>query len=198
MQKIVIKPEDVWNFYLLHKEELDEKMYEIAHDNTFCIEIYLTTNDTGIPCIIVEKAEYEIYHETIVSAVDAASSADRIYREYLMCNIAEDDEEFDEDIETLIDQGDEICEREDYLDGLVYNFCMDLFRCDIPEGYDISEIVSDCKEHFLKYIAEEHNIPIYRPMYIKDEFGNNSFVQYPYGLTESDKKDCSAYTSVYK
>ena len=90
---------------------------------------------------------------------------------------------------------DAITEREDELDQAV----MDFLATVLGEGfYDLDsdsngEIVEDCKEHFLEYIARKFSISIYRPMYLEDEDGTDFYTDTPYENMVFDDEDNPIY-----
>ncbi len=166
-------------------------MYEIAENDEFGISIYLTKDDIGVACIIVNADDSEIYAERIVNKKDATRTCNRIYDEYLTGKI----------IETLTDViGDEdenlyeIEVREDELDTLTWDFIVGILGGEAYfDGDNFGEIIEDCKEHFIEYLTRKHGLSVYRPMVLEDENGEDFFEEYPYDCMEFDDEDNPIY-----
>ena len=93
----------------------------------------------------------------------------------------------DEEIEGIID------ERECELDCAVSDFLMVVLHDYFDDlTTDYAEICDDLKEHFLEYIARKHDLPVYRPMYLEYDDGDE-FEEYPYENMEFDDEDNPVY-----
>ena len=177
--KITVAPSDVWGYFHAHKDKFGSDMYLIAESGDGLIGIYITEQD-GDPQFIVESSNEVIDEDMAVTKIDCEETAKKLYSKYL--GYDELDMSEDTDIEQEI-----IDDREDELTVLFENFLFDL----LPNTDEdtLSEIASDVKEHMLEYIARKHGMPIYRPMYLEDEDGEDFFSEYPY--KEMIFEDCN-------
>lgn len=184
MRKITITPDKLWD-YLKKQDEagnLDNTMFEIASNDEFGVEIYVTKDD-GSYRIVVDADGYEVEWEQIISASDAELTCNRFYENYLTANavdmfasVKEQDSEYEE-----LDEQDEIDSRELELSDAVSTFISDVLGgASFVDDCDFDEIVEDCKDHFLEYLARKHNFDIFRPMILEDEDGKDFFAEYPY------------------
>jgi hypothetical protein len=151
----------------------------IAENSDGTIGIYITEKN-GDPNFIVENNDDIIDEDMAFSKVDCEETVRELYSEYLSYD--ELDISADTDIKKEI-----IADRENQITVLFENFLFDLLP-DTDED-TISEITDDVKEHILEYIARKHGLPVYRPMYLEDEDGEDFFSEYPY--EEMIFEDCN-------
>ena len=194
-KEVIIEPEKLWDYYLQRKSSLDSTMFEIARNNEYGIAIYLSENDEHKPRIIVEADDSEVYSENIINASDAERTCSKIYDEYLtdkVVDILTDIANAEED--SLLEQQDAIEEREMELDCAVSDFISSVLGGDAYlDGENFDELIEDCKEHFLEYLARKHGLDIYRPMVLEDEDGEDFYEEYPYDCMEFDDEDNPIY-----
>lgn len=194
-QKIIIEPKKLWDYYLQRKSSLESTMFEIANNEQYGIAVYLSENEQHQPCITVEADDSEVYSERIVSETDAEKTCSKIYDEYLsdkvvdiLTEMANDEEE------SLLEQQDAIEEREMELDIAVSEFISAVLGGDAYlDGEDFDDVIEDCKDHFLEYLARKHGLDIFRPMVLEDEDGEDFYEEYPYECMEFDDGDNPIY-----
>lgn len=185
MQEIIIEPSNLWK-YLQEQDkrgQLDNIMYEIASNEEYGTTVYVTKDENGRYCISVDADDIEIFSELIRDKDDAEDTCKKIYDDYLTDRVVERLMELEED--TAFAQMDEMELREEELNELVATFIMEVLGGNTYfDGVDFDEIIDDCKEHFLEYMARKHNLQIYRPMILEDEHGEDFFEEYPYECME--------------
>lgn len=116
-----------------------------------------------------------ICEEEVLSADECEARLTEIYELYLTSNSYDND--------TSLEQ-ESINEREEELDQATIDFLSVAISSDDFNNYDadtFGEIIEDCKEHFLEYLARKHSINVYRPMFLEDtETGEDYFSEIPY------------------
>lgn len=168
--KTIVAPSNVWDFFHSNKDRFGTEMYLIAESNDGMTGIYIAEKD-GNPQFFVENCDEVIDECVVITKTDCEEAAELLYLEYLDCDELDIlDVGFEQDI---------IQEREDEITVLFQNLLFDLL-VDTANEDIINNIVEDVKEHTLEYIARKHNLPIYRPMYLEDEDGNDFYSEYPY------------------
>ncbi len=197
MQHIIIEPYKLWEYIKQQDKngQLDTTMYEIASNEEYGIAVYISKDEKGRYCIVVEADESEIFNECVYSADDAQRTCDRVYENYLTDKVINIISSMEDDNDVLgMEAEDEMELREDDLTEFTMNFIMDVLGGDAYfDGNDLDEIVEDCKEHFLEYLARKHGLAIYRPMILEDEDGEDFFEEYPYECMEFDDEDNPIY-----
>lgn len=202
MQRIIIEPQKLWSYIKQQDKngQLDTTMYEIASNDEYGISVYISKDARGRYCIIVEADETEIFNEYVYNEEDARHTCDEVYENYLtdkVINIISDMENGDDEDEDYVfdmELEDEIETRENDLTEFTMNFIMDILGGDAYfDSDDFDEIIEDCKEHFLEYMARKHGLAIYRPMILEGDDGEDFFEEYPYECMEFDDEDNPIY-----
>ena len=192
MQEIIIEPFDLWD-YLEEQDktgQLDNILYDIAHNEEFGTTVYVTKDNNGKFCISVEADDVEIYSDYIRNREDAEKICKQVYDDYLTDRVIG----IIVNIQSQLEQEDEIELREEELSELTLQFIMDILGGDTYfDGTGLDEIVDDCKEHFLEYLARKHDLSIYRPMILEDEKGDDFFEEYPYECMVFEDEDNPIY-----
>jgi len=80
--KIILKPEDVWQYYTDHTDWLREHMKLIAFSQDFNTEIQIS-EDGDLLTAHVYLDDQEIAAEEMISAFDTKSSIEKMYKEYI-------------------------------------------------------------------------------------------------------------------
>lgn len=202
-QKIILQPDEVWDYFVEHEEECDQCMFEIASCSEYGTTVYLSRSFKGVGCISVEADDQEIYNEEIIDAEDAQKVVQKVYDDYLTDKVIEILSDFEpQENDTLQDQEDEIEMREGELDNLIWDFVIgvlggetnpdDFSECFAEFDYT-GEILDDLKDHFLEYMYRKHGFNIYRPMVLEDEDGTEFFEEFPYEYMEFDDEDNPMY-----
>lgn len=194
-EEIIIKPSELWGFCQEQdkKGEFESTIFEIANNKKYGISVCVSKNDKDRFCISVEADGSEVYTECIVDEEDATKTCSRVYYEYLTDKVIETLMELEE--ESSLAQMDEIEIREEELDEIVTTFIMDVLGGNTYfDGVEFGDIVDDCKEHFLEYMARKHGLAIYRPMILEDNEGE-FFEEYPYESMEFEDENNPIYKS---
>jgi len=194
-QKIILQPDEVWDYFVEHEEECDECMFEIASCSEYGTAVYLSRSSKGIGCITVEADDQEVYNEEVIDAEDTKKTVQKVYDDYLTDKVIEILSDFEpQEDDTLQDQEDEIAMREEELDNLIWDFVMGVFGGETYADFDCAgEVLDDLKDHFLEYMYRKHGFDIYRPMVLEDEDGTEFFEEYPYEHMEFDDEDNPMY-----
>lgn len=191
MGEIIIDAEDVWAFFNRKGKALEEEMALIAQNTEYGIDVWLTRED-GNPAVYVYADDVEMYEETMLSEADCKRSVRRIYEKYLtnevideLLEMGDDYDPFEgqdkpEDVEEY-DPTHDIEDRENQLDDAITSFLIEAGGDDFDaRNIDLDDIVADCKEHFLEYLARKHNFRVYRPMFLEADDGTEFYTEYPY------------------
>lgn len=195
MQEIIIEPRGLWDYLQEQdkKGQLDGIMYEIAKNDEYGMSVYVSKDDKCRYCITVEADDTEVYSDFIYED-DAEEICSKVYDDYLTDRVIEIITGLEED--SALAQIDEIEMREEELTEDVTSFIMDVLGGDTYfDGVDFDEIVDDCKEHFLEYMARKHGLAVYRPMVLEDENGEDFFEEYPYECMEFEDENNPIYQS---
>ncbi len=194
-QKIILQPDEVWDYFVEHEEECDECMFEIASCSEYGTAVYLSRSSKGVGCITVEADDQEVYNEEIIDAEDTKKTVQKVYDDYLTDKVIEILSDFEpQEDDTLQSQEDEIDMREEELDNLIWDFVMGVFGGDTYTDFDCTgEVLDDLKDHFLEYMYRKHEFDIYRPMVLEDEDGTEFFEEYPYEHIVFDDEDNPMY-----
>lgn len=187
MVREIVKPKSIWKYYLNFRKELDNEMHLIAENTDKRIKVYLTRND--LPTIIVEDGGSEIYSEVFFDPDNGEATVDKVYKKYLdpKDTEASENSERKEKEDDLEEASEIIDEREEQLDSAIYEFISEVIGEDdlYNDTYEnMDEIIEDLKEHFLEYMAETHGILIYRPMFVENEDGTETYTEYPYEVPQ--------------
>ena len=70
MVKMVLEPDEVWNYYVSHEEECRSKLVEIASCDDYGVVIYITQNRGDALTAIVESDDSKICEENVFSPLD--------------------------------------------------------------------------------------------------------------------------------
>ena len=191
---INVQPRNVWALYQSEQVALRTKLKLIASNEEFGVEIYLTNTDER-PNIVVCMDDVEVFSEFADNEEDLAELASDVYDEYLTSSVMNHlDDCYDEPGSYADDEQFDIDMRENELDCLVYDFITGVLGYELSDyGPESTDIMDDCKEHFLEYMARKWEIPICRPMYLEDEQGETFFEEYPYECMEYDDPDNPLY-----
>lgn len=195
----ILDPEEVWDYWIQHPEEIIGVMFGIATYEDLGIEIYMTADNAKNLRVVVEADSIEIYEESMINDIDCLKSCQKIYDEYLTESVSSILARFDMSPEKLktkeeIEQ-EAIDERELELDSAVYDFYSNVLGFNAKfEPQDEQEMLEDLKEHFLEYMSRKHSIPIYRPMYLEDVDTNQEYYSdYPYDDMVFEDEDNPVY-----
>lgn len=177
MRDIALEPAKVWDYYQRNAGKLQSSMHEIASNDDFGVKIYITASSYGDAQVIVEMDDDREEITTVSSAEECERVCKSVYADYLTSAVvssavqAEDDDRANEE-EFLIEA------REQELDGATYDFLMVALDGEYQE--DMDAIIETAKERFLEFIAREMKLPVFRPMHLEDEDGEEFFSEYPY------------------
>lgn len=178
MIDIFLKPEDVWQYYIDHTDELRIRMKLVARNNEFDTEIQIGEQGDLLTAYVYLSDE-EVATEEMINAFDAKTTINRLCEEYI--SNAKNFVEERQSQQELDDEEDMIETRELEMDDAAYDFLVTI----LGEAFDVhsketQEILEDLKDCICSMLYEKHGIEVYRPMYIADESGNEEFCLYPY------------------
>lgn len=193
---IYVKPRDVWDFYNENKELCVTKQLLLAASQKEGVEIYLTNNEDGRPCIYVYDAETNdelIERFTLFSQANAESTATSLYKVYLDAAAAStsltpetkqepvDDADDEPSVGDLLDI---VYERDDELMLGLTDFLEVVFGVkNISDSYDDEELW-DILDEFLIHLTDNHGAVIWRPTMLDDDAGGEIYCEYPYNPEE--------------
>ena len=177
MRDIALEPAKVWDYYQRNAGKLQSSMHEIASNDEFGVKIYITASSYGDAQVIVEMDDDREEITTVCSAEECERVCKSVYADYLTSAVVSSAGQAEDEIDRANEEDFLIEAREQELDDAVYNFLMDVL-----DEYqdDIDELVEMAKEHFLEFMAREMKLPVYRPMHLVDEDGEEFFSEYPY------------------
>ena len=197
MIKINVESSDVWGYASRNRSDLLENEHLIAENPDFGIAIYVTV-DSYYPVVKIYAEDMLINEEEVFSSFTCAIAVEQMYDSYLTTYTThssdfskKDEDSNSEDVDEIEENEDEIEENEDEIEliedrELELDIAIeDFFRAiSADEDLDLSgdaakEIMDDCKDHFLEYIARKHGLKIYRPMYLEYDTGVE-FELFPY------------------
>lgn len=170
----------VWSWY----QTTDEPILSIGSAPDFGVEVYAFRGDSGLE--ICAEADGElIYDEEVYDEDSCLAAVNDVVDTYLsssafdaLAPYGEDDDELNREM---------IDDRESELDDAVSDFLsIVLDGCILHDIFDICE---DFKEHAIEYIYKKYELPIYRPMILEDEDGNEFFEEYPYDHLDLSEED---------
>lgn len=167
MKNVILEPSEVWDYFEQNVEKLHSSYHLIASNNEYGAEIYITVNSYGEAQIIAELDGDRMETTTVFNAEECEKVCRSVYDDYLTPSA----------VSSAVEEESLIEAREQELDDAVYNFLMDVL-----DEYqdDMDELVETAKEHFLEFMAREMKLPVYRPMHLVDEDGEEFFSEYPY------------------
>lgn len=195
-QKILVQPSEVWDEYSNHSHNFREYLYEIASNDDYGVKVYLSEGTSRIANISVQADDTEVYSENVVNGDDCEKTVTKIYDRYLTPKVIEILSDMDEEDGVQVNKEYAVTEREEELDTLVYEFVMGVLGGDAyfdEKTCDVNNMFEDIKDHFLEYMARKYNLQIFRPMFLEDEDGNESFENYPYECMEFEDDDNPVY-----
>lgn len=187
-ENIIIEADDVWDYFRRHKAELRNEVHIIAENDEYGVSVSLT-EEREYPLVTVYVDDYLYDEESALSKDDCTKVVEDLYDRYLTSNILTLDEE-----ESAFTQEDAISEREIELDDAFISLLDSILEGGIDSVVeDADEVYEDIKDHVLEYIARKHKLPIYRPMMLEDEDGEEFFTEYPYECMIFDDEDNPVY-----
>ena len=189
------EPEEVWGLYLENLDSGGTFFEELATNTQYGIEIHASVNRFNELEIEVMADGKEVYSEFIIGEKDCVRTVNKAYNTYLYESFVnnyineennEQESSEEEENQLLID------DREEELDLYVSDFCSGVLGFNSLYEFE-EEDLEDIKEHFLEYLYRKHNVPIYRPMYLEDENGEEFFEEYPYECMEFEDEKNPVY-----
>lgn len=174
MRDIILEPSEVWGYFQRNAGKLQSSYHLIASNDEYGAEIYVSADSYGEAQIIAELDGDRMETTVVSNAEECEKVCHSVYDDYLTpsaVSTATQAEDKEIDREFLIEA------REQELDDATYNFLMDVLE-EYQDNMD--ELVETAKEHFLEFMAREMKLPIYRPMHLEDEDGEEFFSEYPY------------------
>ena len=192
-------PSDVYDLFCEVKDVHD--MFELARNDSYGVVIYIGQAYGG-PEFIVEIDDEPVYsecyceregYEDTEAPIWCRERAIKLYDTCLSAYVLdlldgdvslEDDDE-ERNIETEME--DREFELDDSFDTVLY---MALRNSGVSLSLEDEEkIKDDLKERCLEYLARQYKIPIWRPMHLVGEDGEEFLEEYPYEHMIFDEKD---------
>lgn len=185
---IIVPPEEIWDFFIENKKKLSDTMMLVAENNELGTDIYMTETD-GTLTLVIDSVNVNTEEFPIKKRDDAVVVTSNVYELYLTDKILTVMSEEDEDAREYA-----ISEQEDNLTMLTTDYLENILGSDPVIFMDnFSDIIEDCKEHFLEYMHRKHKLNIYRPMILEDEKGETFFEEYPYDCMVFEDKNNPIY-----
>lgn len=182
--RIYLEPSLIWKFFSCSHNRLQSEMVLIAENIDTKYAVYVD-EDNGVLRIHVCKGDSAPeYTQVLVNEDQCAEIATHVYRQYLFSIIIADSEPVEEDdYLSQQDMKDMQYEREDELRLAMMDFLsvalgsdLESVMIDLEDGQ-----VEDILDHILQYLAEEHGVSVWRPMFVENEqTGVEEFCEYPY------------------
>lgn len=184
--KTHVEPGKVYDYYLSQLPRLTQTMLVIAENEKTDTVVYIT-DDGGYPQIVVMMEGDTVYEVTCADRFDTEETADDIYNSYLRDDaVKPDDDDIDDDDDLKIKE-QYIEDHESELDDAVYDFVHVALDGDIDltvPTEDEKKVIADLKEHFLSYMATKWKLPVFRPMILEDDDGNEFYDEFPYEIMD--------------
>lgn len=189
------EPVDVWRIF--HEKNSKDKECDLllAENTAYGVEITMTM-EGDLPVILVTVDDQEIFQEAVVSQDDCKQTVRRAYADYLddqriiqffVDDVKAERQKVKDDVkknDKEDDHEEEIADREDELRTALEEFLL-VVTDGCAENDD--EVIEDCLDHFLEYLARKWEYEgIRRPMILEDESGEEFFEEYPYEIMEYD------------
>lgn len=178
MRNIILEPSEVWDYFENNVGELHSSYHLIASNDEYGAEIYITVNSYGEAQIIAELDGDRMETTTVFNAEECEKVCRSVYDDYLTPSAVSSATQVEYDEGDMENEENLIEIRESELDDAVYDFLMVALDGEYQE--DMDAIIETAKEHFLEFIAREMKLPVYRPMHLADEDGEEFFSEYPY------------------
>ena len=196
-------PEDVWRAF---KNGKDDEIL-LAENTEYGISISITSDDDNdvLPVIVVSADDLLVFEEAVVSQDDCTQTVKKAFDEFLndqrvIQHFLGTEEKADANSkngagfveeESIDDLEQDMLDREDELREALTDFLLI-----VTDGcyVDDEDVVDDCLDHFLEYLARKWGYEsIRRPMILEDEKGEEFFEEYPYEIMEYDDPDDPLY-----
>lgn len=182
MCDIMVSANDLWDYCMEYRDELQTITHEVARNIDTGTTVYVTVDsiDNDFFDIIVMRDDEELFCEPFTTEGEAFELATYVYQEFVDVSVSS----LIHDLNYLNDE-DRIFERETELDEAVQGFLDIAYTQERFSWEEIYEI----KDHFLEYLATVYREDIYRPCEMEDENGEVYIEDYPYmadGLEHPD------------
>lgn len=177
MIDIILEPSEVWDYFENNVGKLHSSYHLIASNDEYGAEIYITVNSYGKAQIIAELDGDRMETTTVFNAEECEKVCRSVYDDYLTPSAVSSATQVEYDEGDRGNEEDLIEIRESELDDAVYNCLMEIL-----ESYDddMDALVETTKEYLCEFLARTCKLPVYRPMHLVDEDGEEFFSEYPY------------------
>lgn len=193
MRAIYIAASNVWDYFLQNKGALKLNDEVIACNEETGVVIAIS-NQSDYCVITVTVDDRPVLEETVTNAEGCKRTVGEIYDSYFysmsgltsaeigkQMQFADTDLHEDPDELSL----DEVIEyREAELNDAIFDLLNIVTNDQISYAKE-STICEEVKDYILEYLAREHGLSVYRPMFLEDEKGE-FFEEYPYEVMEFD------------
>lgn len=177
MRDIILEPSEVWDYIEQNVGKLRSSYHLIASNDEYGAEIYITVNSYGEAQIVAELDGDRMETTAVFNAEECEKVCRSVYDDYLTPSAVSTAEQGEYDEGDRGNEEDLIEIRESELDDAVYNCLMEIL-----ESYDddMDALVETTKEYLCEFLARTCKLPVYRPMHLVDEDGEEFFSEYPY------------------
>ena len=193
-QKLLAHPLEVWQYYLDHKDRLDEGFQHLVaqvDDKT----VYITTDGGAVVLNVYADGGDDI--TDVFEASDEPSLLAQYNKAlrtigYTVTDFEEPDDdpsvEYDDMIPVEDDEYDLYAEEISASEGWMNGLCTDLIYDFMDEDDMVpTEVIEECavavKEIVCKIMAN-FNIPVNRPMVLVGKDGSRFYTEHPYQITD--------------
>lgn len=170
---VYVFPAEVWSYAKENKEQLQKNIVIIAEDGEY--EVTIEREQSGDLLMSVLSDGKLVESERLFSEDDAVIACRTCYSRYFGKPTPESEpEEYDVDTD-MCDH--EIALRESELLNSIRDLVdvvSDYADCKLTEEDELDILTDVCG------ILSGYGIPVYYPMWVEDEDGNEVFVEYPY------------------
>lgn len=170
---VYVFPAEVWSYAKENAEQLQKNIVIIAEDDDY--EVTIEREQSGDLLMSVLSDGELVESERLLSEDDAVIACRTCYSRYFGKSAT--DPEVDEyDVDTDICDHEIVLRESELLNALrdFIDVVSDYADCSLIEQ-DESDILTD-----VCGILSGYGIPVYYPMWVEDEDGNEVFVEYPY------------------
>lgn len=181
MEIIIFHPEELWEYFEEHMDELRNDEVVVARNSALGTTISIYVPVGGGLTIAAAEDDVPVGEVTVNNGADCRIKAQAFYDKYLNVDYAS--VVFPDEMEQTDKEDEEIEEREGELNGVVDELLWTVLDKSDYEKLEDSDR-ENILDHFCEYLYKTYDFDIYRPMRLEDEDGNDFFVEYPYDHME--------------
>lgn len=174
-----LQPDEVWEYYLSHREDFEDDEFVIAKDEFNGAQISASAI-YGYDCLFLSLSQDG--EETDCIYVDGEDICDNAIRELRDClkEITQGAYGVADGCRDPTWQEETIKAREEEIDLAITNMLLEIEPEVFSDLPNTGEIVAELKEAIGDFLYSKYGVSIYRPAYLIDEDGNSVYCAYPY------------------